>query len=195
MFKKTKFLFVLSVLAAVMATPVHAEKRTVQIPVTVEGTDRATVTIASDDQEAMDAVVGDKSVTVGKSGVFTVSYDEPADFVYTITQTPGEEKTSKGEKITYDTSAYTAHVFVEAKEDGSLDPHVIVWKTAADSKSASVNFKNTIEIKNGKGAQTSDESSIGYQAAALAAALGAGAIVFAIRKKCSSKKEKAKKAE
>lgn len=195
MFKKTKFLFVLPVLAAVMATPVHAEKRTVQIPVTVEGTDKATVTIASDDQEAMDAVVGDKSVTVDKNGAFTVSYDEPADFVYTITQTPGEEKTSKGEKITYDTAAYTAHVFVEAKEDGSLDPHVIVWKTAADSKSASVNFKNTIEIKNGKGAQTSDESNIGYQAAVLATAIGVGAIVLAIRKRGSSKKEKAKKAE
>lgn len=182
MFKKSKLLFVMPLaVSALMTTPVHAENSTVQIPVTVEGTDRATVTIASENEKAMNAVLGDKTVTIGKNGAFTISYNEPADFEYTVTQTAGDEKNAKGEKIIYDTTEYIAHVFIEAKEDGSLDPHVIVWKEANDSKSASVNFKNTVEIKNTAGADTSDKASVGYQVAALVTAVGLGLMLIAFR--------------
>lgn len=173
---KSKLLFVLPLaVSALMTTPVHAENSTVQIPVTVEGTDKATVTIASENEKAMNAVLGDKTVTIGKNGAFTISYNEPADFEYTVTQTAGDEKNAKGEKIIYDTTEYIAHVFIEAKEDGSLDPHVIVWKEANDSKSASVNFKNTT------GADTSDKASVGYQVAALVTAVGLGLMLIAFR--------------
>ena len=179
---KSKLLFVLPLaVSALMTTPVHAENSTVQIPVTVEGTERATVTIASEDKEAIEAVKGDKTITIDKAGAFTIEYDEPADFKYTLTQTAGEEKNSKGEKITYDSAEYIAHVFIEAKDDGSLDPHVIVWKESQDSKSVSVGFKNTVEKKNSGGADTSDESNIGYEVAALVTALCFGILLIAFR--------------
>lgn len=180
MIKKIKML-ILPVLLSAAVLPVHAETSTVQIPVTVEGTERATVTIASEDKEALEAVKGDKTITIDKAGAFTIEYDEPADFKYTLTQTAGEEKNSKGEKITYDSAEYIAHVFIEAKDDGSLDPHVIVWKESQDSKSASVGFKNTVEKKNSDGADTSDESNIGYEAAALVTALCFGLLLIAFR--------------
>lgn len=99
----------------------------------------------------------------------------------TLTQTAGEEKNSKGEKITYDSAEYIAHVFIEAKDDGSLDPHVIVWKESQDSKSASVGFKNTVEKKKSGGADTSDESNIGYEAAAFVTALCFGLLLIGFR--------------
>lgn len=182
MFKKSKLLFVMPLaVSALMTTHVYAEESNVQIPVTVEGTERATVTIASEDKEALEAVKGDKTITINKAGAFTIEYDEPADFKYTLTQTAGEEKNSKGEKITYDSAEYIAHVFIEAKDDGSLDPHVIVWKESQDSKSASVGFKNTVEKKNSGGADTSDESNIGYEVAALVTALCFGLLLIAFR--------------
>lgn len=180
MIKKIKLL-ILPVLLSAAVLPVHAESSTVQIPVTVEGTERATVTIASEDKEALEAVKGDKTITIDKAGAFTIEYDEPADFKYTLTQTAGEEKNSKGEKITYDSAEYIAHVFIEAKDDGSLDPHVIVWKESQDSKSSSVGFKNTVEKKNSGGADTSDESNIGYEIAALVTALCFGILLIAFR--------------
>ena len=181
MIKKIKMLILLPVLLSAAVLPVHAETSTVQIPVTVEGTEKATVTIASEDKEAIKAVKGDKTITIDKAGTFTIEYDEPADFKYTLTQTAGKEKNSKGEKITYDTAEYIAHVFIEAKDDGSLDPHVIVWKESQDSKSVSVGFKNTVEKKNSGGADTSDESNIGYEAAAFVTALCFGLLLIGFR--------------
>lgn len=181
MLKKTKLIFILSVLALVFgAKSVKAETCTVQIPITVEGTEKALVKINSEDKKALEAVEGEKTITIDKTGSFTISYNEPADFKYTITQTVGET-TTKGEKINYDTAAYTAHVFIEAKDDGSLDPHVIVWKESQDSKSASVGFKNTVEKKKSGGADTSDESNIGYEAAAFVTALCFGLLLIAFR--------------
>ena len=139
------------------------------------------MTITSEDKEALEAVKGDKTITIDKAGAFTIEYDEPADFKYTLTQTAGEEKNSKGEKITYDSTEYIAHVFIEAKDDGSLDPHVIVWKESQDSKSAAAGFKNTVEKKNSGGADTSDESNIGYDVAALVTALCFGILLIAFR--------------
>lgn len=181
MIKKIKMLILLPVLLSAAVLPVHAETSTVQIPVTVEGTEKATVTIASEDKEAIKAVKGDKTITIDKAGAFTIEYDEPADFKYTLTQTAGKEKNSKGEKITYDSAEYIAHVFIEAKDDGSLDPHVIVWKESQDSKSASVGFKNTVEKKKSGGANTSDETNIGYEVAALVTALCFGLLLIAFR--------------
>ena len=181
MIKKIKMLILLPVLLSAAVLPVHAETSTVQIPVTVEGTEKATVTIASEDKEAIKAVKGDKTITIDKAGTFTIEYDEPADFKYTLTQTAGKEKNSKGEKIIYDTAEYIAHVFIEAKDDGSLDPHVIVWKESQDSKSVSAGFKNTVEKKNSGGADTSDESNIGYDVAALVTALCFGLLLIAFR--------------
>ena len=182
MFKKSKLLFVMPLaVSALMTTHVYAEESNVQIPITVEGTERATVTIDSDNKDALSAVKGDTTITVDKNGAFTISYDEPADFKYTITQTAGDAKNAKGEKINYDTAAYTAHVFIEAKDDGSLEPHVIVWQTSQDSKSASVNFKNTVEKKNSNGADTSDNSNIVYEGVALAGAVFLGIVVIALR--------------
>lgn len=185
MIKKIKMLILLPVLLSAAVLPVHAETSaetsTVQIPVTVEGTEKATVTIASEDKEAIKAVKGDKTITIDKAGAFTIEYDEPADFKYTLTQTAGKEKNSKGEKITYDSAEYIAHVFIEAKDDGSLDPHVIVWKESQDSKSVSVGFKNTVEKKNSGGADTSDETNIGYEVAALVTALCFGLLLIGFR--------------
>ena len=189
MFKKSKLLFVMPLaVSALMATPVYAEESNVQIPITVEGTERATVTIDSDNKDALSAVKGDTTITVDKNGAFTISYDEPADFKYTITQTAGDAKNAKGEKINYDTAAYTAHVFIEAKDDGSLEPHVIVWQTSQDSKSASVNFKNTVEKKKSTGADTSDNSNIVYECAALAGAVFLGIVVIALRTRAKKTK-------
>ena len=181
MIKKIKMLILLPVLLSAAVLPVHAETSTVQIPVTVEGTEKATVTIASEDKEAIKAVKGDKTITIDKAGAFTIEYDEPADFKYTLTQTAGKEKNSKGEKITYDSAEYIAHVFIETKDDGSLDPHVIVWKESQDSKLASVGFKNTVEKKNSGGADRSDETKIGYEVAALVTALCFGLLLIAFR--------------
>lgn len=182
MFKKSKLLFVMPLaVSALMTTHVYAEESNVQIPVTVEGTEKATVTIASEDKEAIKAVKGDKTITIDKAGAFTIEYNEPADFKYILTQTAGKEKNSKGEKITYDSAEYIAHVFIEAKDDGSLDPHVIVWKESQDSKSASVGFKNTVEKKKSDGADTSDETNIGYEVAALVTALCFGLLLIAFR--------------
>lgn len=181
MIKKIKMLILLPVLLSAAVLPVHAETSTVQIPVTVEGTECATVTIDSDNKDALSSVKGDKTITIDKTGAFTIEYDEPADFKYTLTQTAGEKNNSKGEKITYDSAEYIAHVFIEAKDDGSLDPHVIVWKESQDSKSASVGFKNTVEKKKSGGADTSDETNIGYEVAALVTALCFGLLLIAFR--------------
>lgn len=142
MFKK-----LLTVVASTLIiTPlaVNAEGTTTEIPVSVEGTETAKVTISSDNAEAMSAIVGDTTLEVkeGTDYAFQISYDEPVSYTYTLTQVAGDEA-----DVTYDSNAYTAHVFVEAEEDGTLVSHVVVWKTDETSKSDGVHFTNVKESK------------------------------------------------
>lgn len=131
-----------------LVSPVYAnEPATVDIPVTVEGTDTAKVVISSDNEEAMNAIQGETELVINKEGSFKVLYDEPVDYKYTIKQIDGASANNKGEKIIYDTSIYTAHVFVKAEDDGTLSPIVIAYPDGSTSKSETVGFKNKIEEK------------------------------------------------
>lgn len=137
-------------LVPLLVQPVYAQDTaTVDIPVTVEGTDNAKVTISSDDEEAMKALQGDTtiSITSKSGGSFKVTYDEPVDYKYIITQIEGNPSNGTGNKITYDKSVYIAHVFVKAEDDGTLSPVVIAWPDGSSSKSESVAFKNVVETK------------------------------------------------
>lgn len=160
MFKK-----LLTVVASTLImTPlaVNAEGTTAEIPVSVEGTETAKVTISSDDAEAMSAIVGDTTLEVKEDTdyAFQISYDEPVSYTYTLTQVAGDE-----EGVAYDSNVYTAHVFVEAEEDGTLVPHVVVWKTDATSKSDGVHFTNVKENKPTPTATTSPDSKKSYKSA------------------------------
>lgn len=177
MFKK-----LLAVMAsAVMFVPLtaNAEELTATIPVTVEGTDSAKVTISSDDENAMDAIVGETTIDVTDSTAFQIKYDEPVSYTYTLTQVAGDDA-----EVTYDANEYTAHVFVEAEEDGTLTPHVVVWKTESADKSDGVHFTNVKKVKEPeatatpepqKSADTSDNSNTLKYIAGIG--LGAGLLI------------------
>ena len=138
-----------------MLCPVLAEDNTgtrkvnspveVEIPVKVEGPIETEVTIESDDSEAMKALITDSTIHVKDNGKFVFETNEPADFKYTIRQKKGTDKYN-GNKVNYSTDVYTAHVFVEATDDG-LVPSAVVWKNSDTTKSDSVTFKNSIEKK------------------------------------------------
>lgn len=198
MLKNAKLLSALIALPLVIQ-PVYAEEvKSAEIPVSVEGTDTAKVTISSDSAEAMSAVVGETTIDVkeGENCAFQVNYDEPVSYTYTLTQVAGSES-----DVTYDTNEYQAHVFVEAEESGELVPHVVVWKVDDTAKSDGVHFTNVKKSeatptpdatatpeakKSDKSADTSDNSNTLVYGAGVAV-FGLLAIVALVAKRKAEK--------
>lgn len=189
-----KKLKALGMTTALMLIPnqlmIHAEETTASIPVTVEGTESAKVTISSDSEAAMSALVGETTVDVDGETAFEIKYDGPVSYTYTITQVAGDD-----DSVAYDSNEYQAHVFVESEEDGSLVPYVVTWKTDETGKTDGVKFTNTKEVtptatpaSNKGSADTSDNSNIMEYLAGMGIGALAVILLLLIRKQMNDKK-------
>ena len=143
-----KFISIGVLMTASQMLPICAsgDQSTAIIPIEADKATDATVAVTSEDKEALNSVIETviKFDDSGKAEAI-ITADEPAEYEYTLSEIPGTSK-----NVTYDKSTYKAKVFFEAKDDGELQPHVIVWKTGSTTKSDAVRFCNATEIPDEK---------------------------------------------
>lgn len=126
-----------------MWVPVKAEGNEAEIPVVIEGYEQSTIRLEAQDDYSKNTLEYEETLTIDGSGSILFKYRVPCDCTYTVYQIPEVEEDEDGNQIIYDESVYTVHVFIEQKDDGTLNPEVIVYKDR-DAKSAEIAFSNTV---------------------------------------------------
>lgn len=134
--------------------PIDAQSIKAIIPVKVTGTDKVTIEITSDDDQAIKALPKTQYEIVGEGNI-EIDYSEPVDYTYTIKQVSKNDT-----NVTYDETLYDVNVFVE-NEDGNLISHVVVWKQGDTQKKEAVEYTNVVnENKSNKPTDTSDSNNL-----------------------------------
>lgn len=100
----------------------------------------------------------------GEKGGFSVTYNYPGTYHYTISQTKGNDKYT-----TYDETVYTVDIYVTETEDGTLVADPVLYRQGDACKRAEARFKNIRKVPSRtiKGAVTGDTSEAGVWLAIL----------------------------
>lgn len=99
--------------------------------------------------------IRNSSVTLGKgqSGSFTIGYDEPGTFQYTIRQTTQKKETG----VTYDDTVYNVTLFIASKDDGTLYHEFTVFRGGSTDKTDKISFVNKKQEKKTTGSSKSNK--------------------------------------
>jgi len=112
----------------------------VQIPVSCEAeTDSESFTYELSGDLSEHAVVKADTLVLknGEQGTFTITYDYPDTYHYTVSQRQGTEK-----RTIYDTTVYQVDVFVTEDADGVLHADPIAYVKGSTEKKAQLDFHN-----------------------------------------------------
>ena len=130
------------VLTVVLVCPVQAEevRAKVQIPVRCEAqTDSESFTYDLSGAGSVHETVetGTLILKNGEKGMFTVYYDYPDIYHYTVSQRQGAEN-----KTIYDSTVYQVDVYVTEDADGKLHADAAAYVKGSTEKKAELDFHN-----------------------------------------------------
>ena len=130
------------VLTVVLVCPVQAEqiRAKVQIPVRCEAqTDSESFTYDLSVEGSVHETVetGTLILKNGEKGMFTVYYDDPDIYHYTVSQRQGAEN-----KTIYDSTVYQVDVYVTWDADGKLHADAAAYVKGSTEKKAELDFHN-----------------------------------------------------
>ncbi len=134
-------LLLLPVMAACPVRAEAAEKQVeVQIPVRCEAeTDSESFTYELSGESSGHAVVKADTLLLknGEQGTFTITFDYPDTYHYTVSQRQGTE-----EKTIYDNTVYQVDVYVTEDADGVLHAEPVAYVKGSTEKKAEICFHN-----------------------------------------------------
>ena len=130
------------VLTVVLVCPVQAEqiRAKVQIPVRCEAqTDSESFTYDLSGEGSVHETVetGTLILKNGEKGMFTVYYDDPDMYHYTVSERQGAEN-----KTIYDSTVYQVDVYVTWDADGKLHADAAAYVKGSTEKKAELDFHN-----------------------------------------------------
>lgn len=137
--RKIISLFIASM--CLLAVPVHAEEKTVNVIVPVSctaknSTEQYTISMKGDSQ--YQAAPDILTLKDGEEGKFSLTIDYPGTYDYTVTESAGTDKYT-----TYDGTVYQVKVYATEDDKGYLSAEAVVYAEGSSDKAASCSFVNT----------------------------------------------------
>lgn len=153
---RKKILPLIALSICLISTPVHASEKTINAIIPVSCTaknsdDEFKVSMHGDSEyQASPEILNLKD---GETEDFSVSFDTPGTYKYTVIQESGNNT-----KMTYDKTIYNADVYVTEDDQGVLSAETIVYKNGSNNKLSECSFTNTVEDDNASVTPAADDS-------------------------------------